>query len=247
MVETDVCMGVWEGYDRKDFKLDGHDCILIYPKTAYSGNPWVWRAEFFGAFDYADRALLEKGWHIAYIGISDMYGCPEAVDIMEQFYRQMTEKEGLSRKADLFGFSRGALYAVNFTAGRPEAVSTLYLDAPVLNVTSWPGGFGDAQRYDKEWEECKQVYCISEENVSAFKGNPLDKLDRLLAGQVKIMLVAGGADTVVPYKENGKLLAAYYEEHGGTIRVIVKPDCDHHPHSLEDPSPIVAFIMENFG
>ena len=91
------------------------------------------------------------------------------------------------------------------------------------------------------------MYHISEEDASAFKGNPLDKLDQLLAGQVKIMLVAGGADTVVPYKENGKLLASYYEEHGGTIKVIVKPDCDHHPHSLEDPSPIVEYIMKNFG
>ena len=170
---------------------------------------------------------MEKGWHVAYIGISDMYGCPEAVAIMEKFYRYMTEKVGLSRRVDLFGFSRGALYAVNFTVGRPEAVSTLYLDAPVLNVRSWPGGFGDAARFEKEWEECKQVYHISEEDASAFKGNPLDKLDQLLAGQVKIMLVAGGADTVVPYKENGKLLASYYEEHGGTIKVIVKPDCDH--------------------
>ncbi len=247
MVETDICMSTWEGYGRKDCKLDGHECILVSPRKPYPGSPWVWRAEFFGAFDYADRALLEKGWHVAYIGISDMYGCPEAVAIMEKFYRYMTEKVGLSRRVDLFGFSRGALYAVNFTVGRPEAVSTLYLDAPVLNVRSWPGGFGDAARFEKEWEECKQVYHISEEDASVFKGNPLDKLDQLLAGQVKIMLVAGGADTVVPYKENGKLLASYYEEHGGTIKVIVKPDCDHHPHSLEDPSPIVEYIMKNFG
>lgn len=247
MVETDVCMSTWEGFDRKDFKLDGYECILVLPKTPYPGRPWVWRAEFFGAFDYADRALLEKGWHIAYIGISDRYGCPEAVDIMEQFYRHMTEKEGLSTKADVFGFSRGALYGVNFTVRRPEAVSTLYLDAPVLKVTSWPGGFGDAARYEKEWEECKQVYHLSEENAVSFQGNPLDKMDQLLAGKVKIMLVAGGADTVVPYNENGKLLAEYYGAHGGQIKVIVKPECDHHPHSLEEPAPIVEYIMDNFA
>lgn len=44
----------------KDFKLDGHECILVMPKEVHPGKPWVWRAEFFGAFDYADRALLEK-------------------------------------------------------------------------------------------------------------------------------------------------------------------------------------------
>ena len=26
----------------------------------------------------------------------------------------------------------------------------------------------------------------------------------------------------------------------------VKPDCDHHPHSLEDPAPIVEYIADNF-
>ena len=50
----------WEGYERRDFKLDGHECILIVPKEAHPGNPWVWRAEFFGAFDYADRALRKR-------------------------------------------------------------------------------------------------------------------------------------------------------------------------------------------
>ena len=67
------------------------------------------------AFDYADRALLEKGWHIAYMMISDMYGCPESISLMEMFYQYITEEEGLNKKADLFGFSRGGLYSVNYT------------------------------------------------------------------------------------------------------------------------------------
>ncbi len=236
----------WEGYQRKDFKLDGHDCILIMPKEAHPGKPWVWRAEFFGAFDYADRALLEKGWHIAYIMISDMYGCPESIDIMEKFYRYMTQSEGLNEKADIFGFSRGGLYSVNYTARCPQTVSTLYLDAPVMNITSWPGGYGASERYPKEWEECKAVYHLTDENALEFRENPLDKMDRLLASGIRIMLVAGAADSVVPYAENGAKLAEYYQNNGGVIRVIVKPDCDHHPHSLEDPEPIVTYIMENF-
>lgn len=74
MKAEEVRISEWEGYQRKDFKLDGHECILVMPKEVHPGKPWVWRAEFFGAFDYADRALLEKGWHIAYMMISDMYG-----------------------------------------------------------------------------------------------------------------------------------------------------------------------------
>ena len=61
-----------------------------------------------------------------------------------------------------------------------------------------------------------------------------------------VRLVAGAVDSVVPYQENGANLARYYEENGGQIKVIVKPDCDHHPHSLEDPAPIVEYIADNF-
>lgn len=115
MKAEEVRISEWEGYQRKDFKLDGHECILVMPKEVHPGKPWVWRAEFFGAFDYADRALLEKGWHIAYMMISDMYGCPESISLMEMFYQYITEEEGLNKKADLFGFSRGGLYSVNYT------------------------------------------------------------------------------------------------------------------------------------
>ena len=147
MKAEEVRISEWEGYQRKDFKLDGHECILGMPKEVHPGKPWVWRAEFIGAFDYADRALLEKGWLIANMMISDMYGCPESISLMEMFYQYIIEEEGLNKKADLFGFSRGGLYSVNYTVKNPETISTLYLDAPVMNVTSWPGGYGASARY----------------------------------------------------------------------------------------------------
>lgn len=114
MKKSDEITTDWNGYTRKDFKLNQYDCILIIPHKVYPGSPWVWRAEFFGAFDYADRALLKKGWHIAYIGVSDMYGRPEAIDIMERFYQYMTKEAGLSEKVDLFRFSRGGLLFGNW-------------------------------------------------------------------------------------------------------------------------------------
>lgn len=135
---------------------------------------------------------------------------------------------------------------MNYAARNPQTISTLYLDAPVMDITSWPGGYGASERYTKEWEECREVYHLTDENALEFRENPLDKMGKLLSAGVKIMLVAGAMDHVVPYKENGAKLAAYYEEHGGPIKVIVKPDCDHHPHSLEDPTPVVTYIMENF-
>lgn len=247
MKKTNEITTDWNGYAREDFKLDQYDCILVIPSEVYPGAPWVWRAEFFGAFDYVDKELLKRGWHIAYIRISDMYGCPEAIDVMEQFYEYMTKEAGLSKKVDLFGFSRGGLYSVNYAVRNPDTISTLYLDAPVLDVTSWPGGYGSADRCEKEWKECKEVYKLTDETALMFKQNPIDKMDQLLDSKIKIMLVAGAADSDVPYAENGKRLAEYYMGNGGDLRVILKPECAHHPHSLEDPTPVVEYIMKNFS
>ena len=71
-------------------------------------------------------------------------------------------------------------------------------------------------------------------------------MEELLKANVKIIMVAGAVDSVVPYQENGAKLATYYQENNGEIQVIVKPDCDHHPHSLKNPDPIVSYIVHNF-
>ena len=37
------------------------------------------------------------------------------------------------------------------------------------------------------------------------------------------------------------------KEAGADILLIVKPGCDHHPHSLSDPAPVVDFIEKHYG
>ena len=56
-------------------------------------------------------------------------------------------------------------------------------------------------------------------------------------------LVAGGKDHVVPYDENGLPFSQRFEAAGGKLLMIVKPECDHHPHSLDDPAPVTEFLM----
>ena len=236
----------WEGFEKLEFTVSGRESFVVCPKNPLPGNPWVWRAEFFGAFDYPDRALLEKGWHLAYHRVSDMYGCPQAVEWMHEF-QKIAEKEcGLAPKAALFGFSRGGLYATNYATKYPEKVSVLYLDAPVLDIRSWPGGKGKSPYTPKCWEECKEWYGLTEETAATFAENPLDHVQTLVENQIPVILVVGGADEVVPYDENGEIFDAKYRALGGCIQTIIKPTCGHHPHSLEDPSEIVAFV-EKFG
>ena len=55
------------------------------------------------------------------------------------------------------------------------------------------------------------------------------------------------ADTVVPWEENTKVIAERYQALGGDITLIGKPGGEHHPHGLEDPTPIIQFIEKNAG
>ena len=61
---------------------------------------------------------------------------------------------------------------------------------------------------------------------------------------VPIILVSGDSDITVPYEENGKLIEDAYVRAGGDLKVILKPGGDHHPHSLEDNTPILDFIRQ---
>jgi pimeloyl-ACP methyl ester carboxylesterase len=237
-------MGQWAGFERIDFEFRGHACLLVCPESAAQGRPWVWRTEFFGAFAQADIAMLHEGYHVAYVRLSDMYGCDAAVQEMEQFRHELTERYNLNQKAVLFGFSRGGLYAVNYALTFPEGVDRIYLDAPVLDIRSWPGGYGKGIGGRREWEECKVCYQLTEESAAQFDRNPLDRAEELAAHRIPILIVAGGADDVVPFDENAQPFAERYARAGGRIHVIVKPTCGHHPHSLEDTAPIVRFLTD---
>jgi lysophospholipase L1-like esterase/predicted esterase len=236
----------WKGYQRHDFYVNGREAIFIEPKEYATGNPWIWRTEFFDSFSYADMAMLKQGYGLAYYRISHLYGCPKAVRMMYGFYDILIKKFELKKKTVLFGFSRGGLYACNFTAEYPDAIACLYLDAPVLDIKSWPGGGKEmGQGARNEWEECLNVYGLNESTVLNYEGNPLNKINYFVEKGIPIILVAGDSDEVVPLIENGLILAKRYQVLNGEIKVIIKQGVGHHPHSLENPEEIVEFIINH--
>ncbi len=228
---------------RIDFEYQNRACILVKPENPAKGNPWVWRAEFFGAFDTADRELLSRGWHIAYICLSDMYGCPDAVAEMHNFYLYLTSEYRLSPFPSIFGFSRGGLYTCNYLLAHPDCASSIYLDAPVMSIHNWPGGATPSQ---KHWKECLECYHLTEESAKDFRNNPLDNVQKMANANVPVILVAGLKDKLVNYNDNGGLFKERFINCGGVIKTILKPECDHHPHSLDDASPIADFIEAAF-
>lgn len=240
-VDDDVRKSTWNGYDRLEFTVNGRACQLVLPKTPAPGRPWIWRTEFADTEPQADLALLARGWHVGYIDVKAMYGAPKAIALMGYYYAHVVTFYGLSPRVVLEGFSRGGLFAFNFASAHPTHVAALYLDAPVLDIRSWPG----RNRGSKEWTECLAAYNLSEETVAGYTGGPLNHIDAVAKAGIPIIAVCGDADTTVPLAENTAILEKRYRELGGNIQVILKPGGDHHPHSLKDPAPIVDFLLKN--
>lgn len=236
---------LWNGYPREDFHCDGRAAILVEPKAAAPGRPWIWRTEFFGAFAQADTALLGKGYAVAYLNVQNMYGAPVALEHMDRFYATLVQGRGLSPLPVLEGFSRGGLFAFNWAARHPERVGALYVDAPVCDIKSWPGGRMKGTGSKTDWERCKQAYGFaSDEQALAFRGNPVDELAPIAAAHIPIIAVCGEADVTVPPAENINIVERRYQALGGRIAVIRKPGAAHRPHSLPDPTPIVDFLLK---
>lgn len=234
---------VWEGYQREDFVVDGRSCLLVAPKSPAMGRPWIWRTEFFGHEPQADLALLAQGFHVAYMDVQNMYGAPVALDHMDKFYDQLVKERHLAPKVVLEGFSRGGLFAYNWAARHPDRVCSMYVDAPVCDFKSWPGGKGHGEGSPADWERCKQAYGLTEEQALAYPLNPIDNLKPLAQAKIPILSVCGSADVTVPLAENTAIVEQRYHQLGGEIKVILKPGVGHHPHSLKDPTPIVQFIL----
>ena len=232
----------WAGYDRYDFRCYGRQATVVVPRKAAEGKPWIWRPAFFGAFPTVDQALLAKGFHVVYYDLTHLYGSPRAMRLGTDFYNVMCRYYGLSPKVTLEGFSRGGLCALNWAAKHPESVSCIYLDAPVCDVFSWPG-----RQRTALWNDLLQEWDLDEEEMSSFQGNPVDScnLAPLAKAGIPIMAVCGDSDKTVPYEDNMKVVAQRYRALGGVVEEIVKPGCDHHPHSLDRPEPVVDFIVRN--
>lgn len=230
----------WRGYDKYDFEFNGRAANIVVPANPLPGKPWIWRPAFFGAFPEVDLAMLALGYYVVHYDLAFLYGSPRSQDLGTRFYDAMIKYYDLSKKVILEGFSRGGLFAVNWAAANPEKVSCIYLDAPVCDINSWPG-----RDRNELWQEFLKEWNLSESDMNGFAGNPIDNLKPLAAAGIPMIVVAGDSDKTVPYEKNGAVLVSRYKKMKGKVEVIIKEGCDHHPHSLPAPAPIVRFLVDN--
>ncbi len=231
------------GFQGYNYTFAGRNAKAVVPKRSAPGYPWVWRARFWEHEPQADIALLERGFHIVYCDVAELFGNEEALSIWDGFYKKLTGA-GLAKKAVMEGMSRGGVYIYRWAAAFPERVAAIYADAPVLDLKSWPGGKWNGKGSPKDWETFKRDFNLrTEEEALAFTGNPVDLTDRIAGAGYPMLHVVGDADDVVPVAENTAIFEQKIKAAGGSIQVIHKPGVGHHPHSLQNPQPIVDFVL----
>ena len=238
----------WHGFKSIEITVNNRPVTVVTPEKPARADkyPWVWHGEFFGHRPQPDIELLKRGFHIVYTRVPDLLGAPEAVSHWDKVYAELTKNHQFASKVALVGLSRGGLYCYNWAASNPQSVACIYGDAPVCDLKSWPGGKGKGKGSPRDWELAKKVYGFAnDEEAIAYKLNPIDRLDGLANHKVELLHVYGDADDVVPWEENTGVIASRYRALSGEIQLIAKPGVGHHPHGLEDSTPIVQFIERN--
>lgn len=235
----------WHGYKKIEFDFNGRNAKIVFPNRTDPEKRWIWRARFWGHEPQVELAFLAKGFHIVYIDVAGFYGNEEAVNIWNDFYKFIINKYKLNNNVVLIGMSRGGLIVYNWASENTDKVACIYADAPVCDIKSWPGGLGKGNGSPEDWDKCLKAYELTEGTVKNFKGIPIHNCKMIAEAKISVLHVCGDNDSSVPIDENTYKLAESFREAGGEIQIIVKKGGGHHPHSLEDPRPIVDFILKN--
>lgn len=230
------------------FVIDGKNVTLKVPENAAPGKPWLWVGEFGGHLKSLEEGLVDKGWHVVYVGVSNQFGSPASMEVWEKLYAEMREKRALSAKPALLGISRGGLYVNAWTRLHPDRVSVLYLDNAVCDIRSWPGGFqlnAKGKGSPGDWNLYKTVFQFESDAVAQEKSlRPADGLLPALKNGVFLVSVHGTADLTVPYVDNAKVIVDFWQKEGGRFKAFPKEGGDHHPHGLPDSKVLLDLLSE---
>lgn len=232
------------GYEMLNFELGGREVTLICPKNPRPDKKWLYKTEYLPAFPDFEIEMLERGYYVAHMKNITRWCKPEDTDARPMLCDFLIKEFGLYEKCMTVGLSCGGMQAVYFAAKYPKYVSAMYLDAPVLNLLSCPCALGLSK--DNMYEEFYRDMGITKSELLNFREHPIDKVDAVIEAKIPTFLVCGDGDTVVPYVENGRLLAEKFRRSDVPFFEIIKENCDHHPHGLKDNTPLIEFAEKYY-
>lgn len=128
---------VFTEYRIEELSFKEHSAKIVFPNIRNEKGHWIWRARFWGHEPQVDKALLERGFHLVYVDVADLFGNQEAVELWNDYYDFLISKYSLNPKVVLEGLSRGGLILYNWASQNTDKVACIYADAP--SVTSKVG------------------------------------------------------------------------------------------------------------
>ena len=233
-----VAKDSWHGFDREVFEFNGCEAWIVEPKAAADGRPWVWIMEWPDAF--AKRtgsvALLKAGYHVVTLRPGHYEKgrfVPQPGNMNDRrlresraFQKYLVDALHFAPKANLIGMSWGGFYSVRYAGTYPDAVSRIYLDAPLLDFST---------AADKARWGLNEKYGV---DAKTYVGRddprqPVNMYEPIAKAGIPILLLYGGADATVPPSENCLRFAEAFKAAGGDIEIVARGHYGHHPHGLE--------------
>lgn len=226
-----------------EFTFEDRPAWIVLPDADKANGCVALKMEYGGAFPDTEMALVEKGYVRAFLQNKNRWGQDEDHDAKVRFIEFLHKELGTRKQVVLIGMSCGGFHSVNFASRHPEYVSAMYLDAPLLNMLSYPMGYGIGTQHTYVFEEeIAPAYGFTLSDLIAYRDMPIDRIHTLVENRIPVAITAGDADKIVPYVENGKYIEDAYRGTDIPFFLRIVSGRDHHPHGLEDPSPVVEFI-----
>ena len=235
------------GFECLEFEFDGRYARLLCPKENTNGH-WILKTEYMDAFPALEISMLERGYHVAFLENKTRWVNESDDHAKSDFADYLNKNFGLNKKCIPVGMSCGGMKAIYFAAKHPDKVALLCLDAPVVNLLSCPACVDrDCIHRTEFMTEFTKDTGMTANDLLFYRNHPFDVAPKILENNIPIVMISGDSDTVVPYIENGAYIEKLYREGGGIIEVHMKPGGDHHPHLLEDNTPIIEFIEKHLS
>jgi Prolyl oligopeptidase family len=233
-----------------ELRVHGRMAYLVEPtKTVDLQKRWVWVFPFWLEINdghgrlhhrfYVDK-LLAAGFHVAGVNVGTSCGSPAAAKVCEEFYKLLTERYGLNRRARLMVQSNGGLIGYAWAFRHPESVERIGGICPATDFRTWPM-LPNVVAFPEKGLDYGLTHEQLAPRISEF--NPIDNLAPLAKAGVKILQIHGDKDELVPTEANSLELARRYKQLGGSAQVVLIPGLGHGGMPLYESKPLIDFLL----
>lgn len=222
----------WYGFTRHCFEFEGCPAWIVEPHYTAGDGRWSWVVQWAEAFvqRVGVTALLEHGFYHVTIDVFKYRGSPEGIAVMGRFQDKLVSM-GLSPKCNLIGMSWGGLLSLRYAETFPDRVCGIYLDAPVCDAS-------EAEATNR-LNDIMEAYGMTQAELAVSPLNPINNVAPI--ANIPVIGVVGLADETVNVNTNFDVFAQRFQEVGGQLEQIRRPAWGHHPHGLDDTTPLLDF------